>query len=69
MQGFPKSIDWETAERIYLMYSAPYGTGQSLERIAERGGFGWKEVEYIAKEYISVHGTASLSRLVKEVQS
>ncbi len=37
-------IDWETAEKIYDLYSYKYGVGQTLERIAERGGFGWYEV-------------------------
>lgn len=45
-------IDWETAEKIYKMYSALYGTGQSLERLAERGGFGWSEVRIIQQDYI-----------------
>lgn len=37
-------IDWITAEKIYKVYSELYGTQQSLERLAERGGFGWTEV-------------------------
>lgn len=41
------SICWETAEKIYERYTKLFGTGQSLERIAERGGFGWDEVAYI----------------------
>lgn len=44
-------IDWITAEKIYKMYSTLYGTSQSLERLAERGGFGWAEVKYITSEY------------------
>ncbi|GAA4087161.1 hypothetical protein GCM10022414_07400 [Zhongshania borealis] len=44
-------IDWTTAEKIYAMYSALYGTSQSLERLAQRGGFDWKEVEIIQAEY------------------
>jgi hypothetical protein len=50
MQDGP-DIDWETAELIYKEYSALYGTGQSLERINERGGFGWAEVALIRKQY------------------
>jgi hypothetical protein len=46
MQGGP-TIDWQTAREIYARYSDVYGTSQSLERIAERGGFGWSEVEKI----------------------
>lgn len=37
-------IPWALAEVLYAGYSARYGTGQSLERIAERGGFGWSEI-------------------------
>ncbi len=43
MQNGP-SIPWPLAEVIYAGYAAMY-TGQSLERIAERHGFGWAEVE------------------------
>lgn len=45
-------IDWETAEKIYHMYSTLYGTSASLERIAERGGFGWEEVAIIEAKYL-----------------
>ena len=37
---FPRAISWEDAERAYGSYSRRYGTGQSLERLSERGGFG-----------------------------
>ena len=50
MINSPIDIDWETAEKIYDLYSKLYGTSQSLERIAERGGFGWDEVENIILE-------------------
>ena len=42
-------IDWTTAEKIYIMYKALYTNNQTLERIAERGGFGWGEVKLMAK--------------------
>ena len=42
MDGPP--IPWQLAEVIYSGYSALYGTDQSLDRIAERGGFGWGEI-------------------------
>ncbi len=35
----PSSVPWEIAERAYSVYSARYGTSQSLKRLAERGGF------------------------------
>lgn len=50
MQGGP-SIDWATAEAIYEMYAYFYGRDQSLEVIADRGGFGWAEVEELQKRY------------------
>lgn len=39
----PRSIPWERAAQAYVAYSTMYGTLQSLERMAERGGFGWYE--------------------------
>jgi hypothetical protein len=41
-------ITWAEAKEIYQMYSALF-SGQSLERIAQRGGFGYSEVEYLKK--------------------
>lgn len=37
-------VPWWLAEEAYRYYSACYGTQQSLERLAERGGFGRKEL-------------------------
>ncbi|KKN09882.1 hypothetical protein LCGC14_1042220 [marine sediment metagenome] len=37
-------IPWKLAEVVYTGYSRRYGTDQSLERIAERGGFGVLEI-------------------------
>ena len=48
MQDGP-DVDWVTAEKIYEIYSELYGTEQSLERLAERGGFGWGEVAFLVK--------------------
>lgn len=39
------SIPWPIAEVAYLAYAKRYGTGQSLERIAERGGFYPEELD------------------------
>ena len=44
MQNGP-SIPWSLAELLYVGYSAQYGTDQSLERLAQRGGFGWAEIQ------------------------
>jgi hypothetical protein len=43
-------IDWVTAEKIYVLYKALYTNEQTLERIAERGGFGWDEVKLMVKK-------------------
>lgn len=41
----PLSIPWETAELAFSVYAAKYGRGQSLERLAERGGFSAGEMD------------------------
>ncbi len=38
------TIPWWLAELAYKDYSKRYGTSQSLERLAERGGFGRLEL-------------------------
>lgn len=53
MKRFPVSdnatprlmIPWSLAEEAYAAYSRRYGTDQSLERIAERGGFSYSEMD------------------------
>lgn len=44
MQGGPP-IPWSLAELLYVGYVALFGKDQTLERLAERGGFGWGEIE------------------------
>ena len=45
------SIPWWLAEIAYSEYSRRFGTGQSLERLAERGGFGrWELLSLLAPE-------------------
>jgi hypothetical protein len=41
----PTSIPWPVAEVAYREYARRYGTYQSLERLAERGGFGISEMD------------------------
>lgn len=41
----PFEIPWSVAEIAYGAYAAKYGRSQSLERLAERGGFGWSEMD------------------------
>ena len=50
MQDGP-NIPWWLAEIVYKAYSRLFGNSQSLERLAERGGFGWAEVKVIFDEY------------------
>lgn len=38
------TIPWWLAEEAYKHYSKLYGKSQSLERLAERGGFGRNEL-------------------------
>lgn len=37
------TVSWEAAQRAYDHYVKLYGHGQSMRRLAERGGFGVKE--------------------------
>lgn len=39
-----KPVNWATAEQAYADYARRFGKEQSLERIAERGGFGQSEM-------------------------
>jgi hypothetical protein len=41
----PLLIPWSVAEKAYSVYAARYGRSQSLERLAERGGFGPSEMD------------------------
>jgi hypothetical protein len=41
----PRQIPWSVAEKAYGEYSRQYGRSQTLERLAERGGFGWCEMD------------------------
>jgi hypothetical protein len=52
-----KSCSWALAERAYAVYASRYGTGQSLERMAERGGFGALEFIELLDVALSREGT------------
>lgn len=41
----PSSCAWEIAEKAYANYVKRFGSQQSLERIAQRGGFSWLEMD------------------------
>lgn len=44
------SIPWWLAEEAYREYARRFGSTQSLERIAERGGFGREELLWLLRE-------------------
>jgi hypothetical protein len=50
----PTNIPWSVAEKAYAVYAAKYGTRQSLERLAERGGFGVSEMDEFVPEWRSL---------------
>ena len=43
----PLSIPWAMAEVAYGAYAQRHGRDQSLERLAERGGFSWGEMDLL----------------------
>jgi len=43
----PLQIPWSVAEKAYCAYARRYGTRQSLERLAERGGFDGAEMDML----------------------
>lgn len=40
----PGSVSWDEHLLAWSNYAAEYGSGQSAERMAERGGFGYWEI-------------------------
>lgn len=47
----PLKIPWSIAELAYSVYSGRYGRGQSLEELAERGGFGPGEMDMFVPDW------------------
>lgn len=48
---FGEDVTWEEGEQYYYLYADRYGSSeQSIERIAERGGFSHEEIEILVKE-------------------
>lgn len=43
-------ISWDKAREIYKDYIQLFGNIQSLERIAQRGGFGYVEAEFLREQ-------------------
>ena len=61
-EGLPRSIPWWIADRAYREYSRRFGTEQTLERLAERGGFGWVELGWFLAEDLLRHNLPLLER-------
>lgn len=57
------SVPWSVAERAYAGYSARYGTQQSMERIAARGGFGHAEMDQFAPGWCEYFVARSAERV------
>lgn len=49
--GTGRTISWGTAELAYAEYYRKYGGDQSLERLAERGGFGEGEMDSLYPDW------------------
>lgn len=47
----PLQIPWPVAEKAYSVYAGLYGKSQSLERLAERGGFSGGEMDQLYPEW------------------
>jgi len=51
-RAHPLRIPWSIAEKAYSVYASRFGTSQSLERLAERGGFGACEMDEYYPDWI-----------------
>ena len=54
-----ESVPWHVAERAYLEYARRYGGGRTLERIAQRGGFGESELDSMYPDWRTADSTPS----------
>ena len=61
------TISWEAAQRAYDHYAKLYGRSQTLQRLAERGGFGIREfVElWYGRKDMADHETQFAAALAK----
>lgn len=50
-QPHPMRVPWNVAELAYSVYAGRYGRGQSLERLAERGGFAPSEMDMFVPDW------------------
>jgi hypothetical protein len=63
----PRQIPWSVAEVAYNAYSAKYGSSQSLERLAERGGFGWCEMDIFYPGWRDAVDTSHQLRCINKI--
>lgn len=56
------NIPWSIAEEAYAQYAQKFGTSQSLERLAERGGFGIEEMNQFVPNWLKRIGTINQQR-------
>jgi hypothetical protein len=47
----PSQISWKLAEKAYSAYTARFGRGQTLERLADRGGFWANELDVFIPDW------------------
>jgi len=59
LQGGGETIPWSLAQQAYRNY----GSSQTLERVAERGGFGWVELDALLRDKYM----GSLSHFEKDI--
>lgn len=64
------TIPWDVAQRAYEVYAKKYGTRQTLQRIAERGGFGVDEMDMFLPDWRErVNGWNALLAALKEARA
>ena len=53
IKEYPQTtVPWWIAQEAYKYYASKFGTGQSMERLAERGGFGRDELLMLLRKEI-----------------
>lgn len=63
----PRSVAWTDAEIAHKAYARLFNNGQTLDQLADRGGFGWRE--YLALRdvgaWMDTHPHASTDELYR----
>lgn len=66
----PLLIPWVVAEKAYAEYVKQHGTRQSMERLAQRGGFGWGEMDRLHPDWREECDTVKvLCRTLRGIQT